>query len=52
MKVLVLNLGIGSLGTYLASIAPEKAAAIFAGVSTGVWMLTQAALALRKEFKK
>lgn len=46
------NLIVGTVGTAAASIAPEKAAAIFAGVSTGVWMLTQAVIAIRNETRK
>lgn len=34
------NLGIGVTGTVIAAFTPEKAA-IFAGVSTGLWMLWQ-----------
>jgi hypothetical protein len=35
------NLILGTVGTTFAAIAPEKAAAIFAGVATGSWMLWQ-----------
>lgn len=41
---------IGLTGTAFSLTLPE-AAAVFAGTSTGVWMLVQCALAVRKDFK-
>lgn len=39
------NSAIGVLGTIVAATTPEKAA-IFAGLATGCWMITQIALGI------
>jgi hypothetical protein len=43
---------VGVVGTAIASIEPDKAAAIFAGVSTGAWMLYQLGAAMYDRAKK
>jgi len=40
---------VGVIGTVFASVEPEKAAAIFAGVMTGLWMLRQLWLSFQKK---
>lgn len=48
----LLNVVIGTGGTFLASITPEKAAAIFAGFATGTWMLYQLGASVYDRFKR
>ncbi len=45
------NLVIGTLGTSVAALSPEQITAIFAGSATGIWMLTQVFIAIRREFR-
>lgn len=35
------NFLVGTVGSFIAAVEPEKAAAVFAGVATGCWMFYQ-----------
>jgi hypothetical protein len=43
---------VGVAGTTLAALTPESAAAIFAGIGTGVFMFTQTIIAVRNHRRK
>lgn len=43
------NGAVGVIGTAFAAVEPEKAAAIFAGVMTGLWMTRQLWLSFKKK---
>lgn len=46
--------GVGIIGTLGATVLPSlsQSAAIFAGLATGVWMVTQTVIAIKNNSKK
>lgn len=50
MRILA-NFGIGAGGTAV-TISLHDAAAVFAGICTGVWMITQTVIAIRNHLSK
>lgn len=43
---------IGIIGTAVAAVVPEKAAQVFAGLGTGIFMFTQTVIAIRNHRRK